>query len=467
MDGDVEILKEPSVEGGRTVFIPPGKNYKVLQAGRLMVVKGKDLGKELEISKERVTIGRSRACDLVLSDPTVSHLHAEVVTLEYGRLVRDLGSRNGIWFAGHRVGELHLQPGSRFQVGAETLRFDPLRREHRLPFSARDRFGAALGRSISMREVFLTLEKAARSDAPVLLVGDSGTGKELLASALHNYSLRAKRPFLVFDCAAVVPQLMEANLFGYEKGSFTGALESRPGLFEQASGGSLVLDEIAELGLELQPKLLRVIEQKTLRRLGGRKEIEVDVRLIATTKSELGRLVDEGRFREDLYFRLNVIEVRIPPLKDRREDIIPLAEHFLQNYNEVRKRLGLPPVVFSPRALEQLKRHDWPGNVRELRNRIERAAALVQGDVIDMDDLFGGDMKEDQLLESERILPYKQAKQKVLEKFEKKYLTRLLQACGGNLSRASERAGLVRHHLRQLCRKYGILPSEVAGKGRE
>lgn len=447
---------------GKTVFIPEGQSYKVLLTSRLMVVKGRDHGLELEVDKERITIGRSRACDLTLTDPTVSHLHAELITTESGRVLRDLRSRNGIWLAGHRVGELHLQPGTRFEIGGESIRFDPLDGQQHIPFSEKERFGRALGRSVAMREIFAVLEKAAAADVPVLLVGESGTGKELLASALHGYSLRARRPFVVFDCAAVVPELVESTLFGHEKGSYTGAEARRRGLFEEARGGTLFLDEVGELDPAVQPKLLRVLQEKTIRRLGGTKEIAVDVRIVAATNRELGRLVDEDLFREDLFYRLQVVEVRLPPLRQRREDIMPLATYFLAEGNRMRRTLGLEPVKLGERAVRVLERHDWPGNVRELRNRIERAVSLAAGPLVEPDDLFGPEIDLGALALADDIEPYKRAKSRVLAKFERRYLTRLLESCQGNLSRAAERAGLVRHHLRELCKQHGLVPARFS-----
>ena len=443
---------------GRTVFIPEGKNYKVLVTSRLMVAKGPDLDRELVVEKERVTIGRMPVCDLVLDDGAVSGMHAELVTVEKGRLVRDLGSKNGLYFKGHRVNELFLQPGTIFQIGNDHLRFDPLEKQHKIPFSKRTHFGKAIGKSIKMREIFAVLEKVAPSDLTVLLCGETGTGKELLASAIHAYSFRKDRPFVVFDCGAVSPDLIESTLFGHVKGAFTGAEDSRKGVFEEANGGTLFFDELGELSVDLQPKLLRVLESGEIQKVGSIETKSVDVRIVAATNRNLHSLVEKNAFRQDLLYRLSVCEVEIPPLRERSEDIAFLAEHFVLEGNKVREELGMHPVQFESEVLEILVSHSWPGNVRELSNVIERTMFLVEGDTIGRQDLqldpFDSD--EQPLLTAGLLEPYKKAKARLLERFERQYLSKLLQAHDGNLTRAAKHAGLVRHHLRDLCRKYGI-----------
>jgi transcriptional regulator with GAF, ATPase, and Fis domain len=315
---------------------------------------------------------------------------------------------------------MELQPGTRFQLGNTVLRFDPLDREQQIPFTPGESFGRALGRSLRMREIFATLEKAAPSDVTVLLEGETGTGKELLASALHNYSLRSRRPFLVLDCAAVSSELVEDQIFGHQRGAFTGAEEPRAGIFEEATGGTVFLDEVGELPLELQPKLLRVIEEKAIRRLGGTKSVPLDVRLVAATNRDLILEVEKGSFREDLFFRLSVLPVRIPPLRERAEDIQPLAQHFLAEGNDLRRALGLGEVVFSADVEPALAEYFWPGNARELRNRIEQALSLAEGDQITAADVLGpAGARKPQRRTLERIEPIKQAKARVVHRIEK------------------------------------------------
>jgi len=458
VDHDQQESTAEGTVGGRTVFIPEGKNYKILVASKLTVIRGPDEGRELVVRKEVVTIGRSRSCDLTLSDKAVSSTHAELVTGEQGRVVRDLGSKNGVIFMGHRVGELTLQPRTQFQIGNNMLRFEPLQARHRIPFSQRDHFGQALGRSVSMREIFAVLEKVATSDLPLLLQGETGTGKELLSSAVHMYSFRKNRPFVVLDCGAVSPDTIESTLFGHEKGAFTGAEQRHRGVFEEADGGTLFLDEVAELSLYLQPKLLRVLQQKEIQRVGAVEPIAVDVRIVAATHRDLRAMVEAGSFREDLLYRLSVFEVRIPPLRERIDDIPFLTDHFMEQGNQVRTQLGLLPVQLDDDAVELLIAHPWPGNVRELGNVIERAISLAEGELIGRHELenhlFGGARQP--VLPTNLQEPYKQAKARLLERFERQYLMKLMKATGGNLTRAARHAGLVRHHLRELCHRYGI-----------
>jgi len=443
---------------GRTVFIPKGKNYKVLVSSRLMVVKGPDLDCELIAEKERITIGRSKSCDMTLEDPAVSNLHAEFITIENGRLIRDLQSSNGVYFKGHRVNELFLQPGTIFQIGNDHVRFDPLKKHNKIPFSRRNNFGKALGCSIKIREIFSVLEKVATSELGLLLYGDTGTGKELLSSAVHGYSFRKNRPFVVFDCGAVSDKLIESTLFGHEKGAFTGAESLHHGVFEEADGGTLFLDEIGELDLALQPKLLRVLESKEIQRVGGVERIPVDVRIIAATNRDLRKMVEEDKFREDLLYRLSVVEVQIPPLRERIDDIPFLVEHFVEEGNRVREELGMAPVQLDDQALDLLISHPWPGNVRELRNIIERALYLAETEAVGRQELhlnlFGSD--EQPLLKANLLEPYKKAKARLVERFERQYLMKLMQEHEGNLTRAAKHAGLVRHHLRELCKRYGV-----------
>jgi DNA-binding NtrC family response regulator len=433
-----------------TVFISEEKDFKYLRSGRLVIVEGEDRDTALVVEKERVTIGRSNVCDLTLRDGSVSGVHCEVVAGPDGFLLRDLGSTNGIFMLGHRIRELYLRPGSEFQIGNNLIRFEPLENMVKIPLSRQDHFGAVLGRSVPMREVFAVLERVSTSDLPVLLRGETGTGKELLASAIHAYSFRKNHPFIVLDCGAVPATTIESTLFGHEKGAFTGAVDSRRGVFEEASGGTLFIDEVGDLAVGLQPKLLRALEQQEIQRVGGVKPIKVDVRIVAATHRNLAARVDQGLFREDLYYRLSVVEVFVPPLRDRPEDVPLLVKQFLQE--------ELPPgVEISEEARASLQSHTWPGNVRELRNVMERAARLAEGELIDVHDLHLGRSQGDRLpMAIGGNLPYKEAKARLLGQFERQYLVQLMKEYGGNLSAASREAGLARNHLRSLCRKYDI-----------
>jgi len=453
------------VSDKRTLFISAKRDLKYLRSGELVVVEGPDQGRALDIERERVTIGRSSGCDLVLGDPSVSYLHAELVVDEAGHLLRDLGSTNGIFMLGHRIQAIYLRPGSAFQVGNNLLRFEPSDNMVEIPLSLRERFGQALGRSAKMREIFAVLEKASTSELPILIRGETGTGKELLAAAVHTYSLRKNRPWVVLACGAVPPNLIEDTLFGHNKGAFTGAEADRAGLFEEADRGTLFIDEVGELRLDLQPKLLRVLEAGEVQRLGGVKPVPIEVRIISATHRDLWSMADDGLFRLDLLYRLGVVDVVVPPLRQRPEDVPLLVEHFLAEPNRARQEAGLAPLEIDEEAMVFLQSHPWPGNVRELRNAVERAAHMAEGERIGrvdlVGDLYGSRPRSELPIDCD--VPYKDAKARLTERFEREYVMQLMEEEGGNLSAASRRAGLARHHLRNLCRRYAI----ATGKKRE
>jgi transcriptional regulator with GAF, ATPase, and Fis domain len=315
-----------------------------------------------------------------------------------------------------------------------------------------------------MREIFALLEKVAPTEATVLIQGETGTGKDLVATAIHEVSRRAKGPFVVVDCAAMPPNLMEDELFGHERGAYTGAVSARPGAFELAHGGTLFLDEIGELPLALQPKLLRVLENRTVRRLGGSDSVAVDVRLIAATNRELQREVNRNTFREDLFFRLNVIRIDLPPLRERPEDIGLLARSY------VRRLLNRLPDAsvddYLPLAArETLKTYPWPGNVRELQNHIQRVVTLSDPELRPGTGAGPGGvprpMGPETGTEAEpgpRLdLPFRAAKEKCVDRFERSYLKALLSEAQGNISEASRRGQMDRAHLYKLLRKHGLL----------
>ncbi|HWU87902.1 MAG TPA: sigma-54 dependent transcriptional regulator [Kofleriaceae bacterium] len=308
------------------------------------------------------------------------------------------------------------------------------------PGSPPERFGDAIGRSPEMQRVFSLLSRVATTDSTILLTGESGTGKEVLAEAIHRRSRRAKGPFIVFDCGAVVPGLIESELFGHEAGAFTNAVRARPGLLAEASGGTLLLDEIGELPLALQPKLLRVIAKGEVRRVGASAATRVDVRVIAATHRNLEQAVAAGRFRADLYFRLAVVVVRVPPLRLRPEDVPVLARHFIAHMaSEEQARAVLTPSVNAA-----LVAHDWPGNVRELRNVVERLLAV--GDL-------AGALARDVPADFEN---YYVAKRDAIERFERAFVRVSLDACGGVVTRAARRAGISRQMFHRLMSRHGI-----------
>ena len=326
-----------------------------------------------------------------------------------------------------------------------------LRRENaalRAQLGATGRYGERLlGRSPAMLGVFDTINRIARTDSTVLITGETGTGKEMVAQTLHYKSARSSGPLIAFNCAALNPHLVESELFGHEKGAFTGAVAARRGRFEEADGGTLFLDEIGETTLEFQAKLLRVLQERCLERVGGGKKIEVDVRLIASTHRDLGALVREGRFREDLYYRLRVIPLHLPPLRERREDILPLATHFATTYTG---RYAVRPRAFSPRAEEHLLRQEWRGNVRELQHAVERAVLLAQGPQIAPADLV---INEGRPAAATGEDPSLQAQ---LDRATRDYVVQVLERTGWRKQQAADVLGVDRVTLYRLMKKMGM-----------
>jgi transcriptional regulator with GAF, ATPase, and Fis domain len=455
----------PEAPALTTVFAPGGRaTVRHLRKSKLVIVTGVDAGKELEITKSRISGGRSIINDLVLSDKAVSGTHFEVISRDDGYRLRDLDSTNGTHVGDLRIKEVFLRPGATFRVGHTDLKFSPLSDVVEIALSERDRFDRAIGGSVKMREVFAILEKVSPSDLTVLITGETGTGKEMIARGVHNGSPRRAKPFVVLDCSAIPRDLIESTIFGHEKGSFTGAVGQHRGLFEQAQGGTIFLDEIGELDLSLQPKLLRVLEQRELKRVGGDKLIKFDARVLAATNRDLRAMVNAGTFREDLYFRLSVIHCELPPLRERQDDIPPLVHAFLRSISE---KLGRT-VAISDDAMAGLCSHLWPGNVRELRNVVERAASLAEGSTIERNDLsFGRDRELPAAPRTPAAAPlappsltpgldFKGSKQRVVDAFELAYLKELLERHEGNITRSAQEAGLTRYHLRELLKRHAI-----------
>jgi transcriptional regulator with PAS, ATPase and Fis domain len=335
-----------------------------LASVELVVVDGPDRGKKLIVAEATATVGTAPSAQLRLTDPTVSRLHCEVQLRSEGVRLVDAGSTNGTFVDGVHVKEAFLRSGSTVRLGDSALRVELGSEPFRLPLSRHESFGPLLGGSVEMRRLYAILERVAPTDATVLVQGETGTGKEVVARAIHDASARAKAPFVAVDAGAIADNLIESELFGHVRGAFSGALSDREGLFEEADGGTLFLDEIGELPLSLQPKLLRALEARQIRPVGSNSMRSIDVRVVAATHRPLAQAVNVGTFREDLYYRLAVVEVALPPLRARREDIPMLAQHFLKRYAGSDE---LPPDL-----LETLLTRSWPGNVRELRNFIEQ-----------------------------------------------------------------------------------------------
>ncbi len=409
---------------------------------QLELISGPLPAKTLPLSGPLV-IGSAEEAGLHLPDPTVSRYHLELTPRGDGVQVRDLGSTNGTYVAGVRVRDALIEDEVTLSVGTTKLRLRFLEQDLGAPV-ARASFGAALGDSPAMRQLFGLLARIAPTQSTVVLLGETGTGKEVLARAVHDASPRAQGPFVVFDCASVAPTLIESELFGHVKGAFTGAVADRNGAFARAHGGTLFLDEIGELPLELQPRLLRVLEDGLVRRVGDDKSRSVDVRVVAATHRELEQEVASGRFRRDLFFRLAVAPVTVPALRERREDIRTLAEHFW--------KLAKPQGYLPPRLLTLLAQHAFPGNVRELRNVIERALALYGGE----DEMNGvsDEALEAQLLQ--RREPLAPAEAPAGERTERDQIIDALQQCAGNQTLAARLLGISRGTLLNRLNTYGI-----------
>jgi transcriptional regulator with GAF, ATPase, and Fis domain len=427
-----------------TTSLATGEERLRIPGFRVTVVRGPEKGQEHRATSTEIIVGTQAACDLRLTDPTVSRSHFSIEARPEGFRLRDLGSTNGTEVSGLRVVEAFIRPGVEIEAGQTRLRFQAIDAPLEIPLHPGDRFGPLLGRSTAMRQVFAFLERAARTESTLLILGETGTGKDLAAEAIHQGSKRAAQPFVVLDCSALPEALIESELFGHEKGAFTGATERRIGVFESAHRGTLFLDEIGELPLELQPKLLRVLERGTVRPVGSNTTRQVDVRVIAATNRDLRAEVNRGNFREDLFFRLSVITVRMPPLRDRPEDVPLLAETFLSQV--------APGAVLPAGFKDQLATHRWPGNVRELRNAVERAATL--GQAWAFSDAHPAPAGED--LAVDPTVPFKQAKQRLVERFERPYLEQLLKMTGGNVSAAARQAQIDRVHLIKLLRRYSL-----------
>jgi DNA-binding NtrC family response regulator len=402
------------------------------------------------------TIGRHPTNDLVLDDPRVSGVHLHMQRVGDRVHVKDAGTTNGTWLGEHRLVEMEIGPGAELTVGSTVLRMDLDNQAAQSPVSANDAFGGLVGQSTVMRELFATLERVAGKEIGLLIQGETGTGKEEVARAIHANSPRSHRPFIVIDATSLPETLAESLLFGHEKGAFTGASERRIGFFEAADGGTIFLDEIGELSAALQSKFLRVLERHEVTRVGGQAPIRVNVRVIAATHRDLRHEIDAKRFREDLYYRLAPVRVFLPALRERADDIPVLCQTLLAQIVGAREN----PLMIEAAALEFLTAQPWPGNVRELRNVLARAAALATDDVIKRGDVAGegfgfrGMREERTPLDLSGV--FSAAKDRAIERFESAYLAALMKRCAGNLSQASREADLARHHLRDLLRKRGL-----------
>jgi DNA-binding NtrC family response regulator len=419
------------------------------------VVRGPDAGLSVRSTSDTVIVGSDPHAGLVLHDPTVSRFHCEVAVVDGRVRLRDLGSRNGTVVGGVAVGSGHLLDGAILQLGNSDVRFELDAGEVRLPLHEAEGFGALVGRSASMRRAFSLIATAARSDAPVLLLGETGTGKDAAACAIHEASARADKPFVVVDCSAIPAELIESELFGHEKGAFTGATTAREGLFEAADGGTVLLDEIGELPLLMQPKLLRVLESRTVKRVGGTRAIPIDVRVIAATNRDLRVEVNEKRFRPDLFYRLAVLEIPLPPLRERTEDLPLLVERLLLHHDAATRRPLLDPAFIAG-----LAGHTWPGNVRELRNHLERCLAMREALPASSSSLPPSSPSESSMPTSSALpatdLPLKEARDAWTRQLERRYVEAVLERHAGNVAAAARAAGVDRMYFYRLLWRHGL-----------
>jgi len=432
------------------VMLPLGDRY-ASPCGSLVgieVIDGPDREGFVPAEGRELTVGTSSENDLVLRDPAVSPHHLWLRSGD-GILVRDLGSRAGTFLGGLRIREASVPAGTRLRLGDTIIRLteapDP-----RTAAAGRAATVPAVpglvGASAPMRAVERAVQRLARSDLSVLVTGATGTGKELVSRALHDLGPRSNGPYVIVDVGALSPTLVASQLFGHERGAFTGADSRQQGAFEQANGGSILLDEIGELPASVQPALLGVLERRSFRRLGGKEEIRVDVRVIAATHRDLRQEVKAGRFRDDLYYRMAAARIDLPSLRERPDDVPLLVEHF------ARQLAGEGGVAALAPLASALAFHNWPGNVRELRNVVE--GALTTGNLT-LEGLKAA-MADAERGRPDAVIPYKAAREAALGMFERAYLRGLLESTGGNAVAAARLAQMDRSYLLTLLRKLQI-----------
>ncbi len=442
------MAENPNQQKPATQFLEkPERNKLRVRKARLEVIRGPDVGSKRSLQSIHLLVGASPDCDLMLTDPAVSRRHFELLTTEEGYVLRDLDSKNGTEIRGIRVKQALLYGNEEIDVGNSTLLLSVYDEHDEFALSRKNSFGTMLGRSAVIRQVFAELERVAPSDASLLLEGESGTGKDLAAENIHRHSPRKGHPFVVFDFAAVSPTLIESELFGHRKGAFTGADRDRRGVIESADGGTVFLNEIGEIPLKLQPRLLRLLDNWETRRVGENRYRKVDVRLIAATNRDLKNEVAQGRFREDLYYRLTVVRIRLPALRDRREDIALLAKKFITD----RAPDQDPDKIITEQVLAMFLNHLWPGNIRELRNVVDRLILFPQ--------------RPHSALRRDRDAPRPPpvpadfldlSFRDFQQQCEKAYLSAVIDSCNGVMTEAAARSDLPRMTFYRLVKKYKL-----------
>lgn len=450
---------------------------------RLAVESGPDAGLQIGPIGEHTLIGREPWCDLTLTDPVVSAQHCELIIDGNAVLVRDLASTNGTYCGPIRVMEAHVESSLPIRVGNTSIRLIKAGESRSIERPSVDPTQRLIGTAPCMQRLFGMMRRVAVRDLAILLLGETGVGKSAIAQAMHEMSPRRDKPLVEINCAAMPAELVETTLFGHVRGAYTGASRSSVGIFEQANGGSVLLDEIGEMPLALQPKLLRVLETGKVRPVGGEKEVDVDFRLFTATNRNLWADVTQGRFRQDLYFRLAGLELEVPALRERREDIELLALSMIhQNARRLQETTSIPCLVrgLSAGARRKLEMHSWPGNVREMQNVISRAMALCEetdiepeailltgwtdqvdglgdpgrvfgGEPVDAGPSAGAAASDEVPLET-----FRDFRERLLDVHGREYFERVLRESGGNVTRAAEIAGISRTYLRAMIKKHGL-----------
>jgi DNA-binding NtrC family response regulator len=424
-----------------------GAPQPIARGGRITVVGHR--GASIDVGTAPCVVGRDPSCQLVLDDRRVSSTHLELAATEHGLHVRDLGSSNGTFLGEHRIVEALLSKPARIQCGDTILDYRP-GKPHRVPLSASDVFGPLVGGTPQMRALFAQMKRLARTDLSVLICGETGTGKELAAQAIHEASGRAGKPFAVIDCSSIPTQLAESVLFGHERGAFSGAVSRGASPFVEASGGTVFLDELGELPLDVQPKLLRALAEQKIKAVGSTRYLAFDVRVIAATWRDLPREINRGGFRSDLFFRIADERVELPALRQRLDDIPLLTQRMMVDLDK-----GSAFDRVTPESLDRLTRHGWPGNVRELRSLVRRALSYDDGGAIDLaqylspvDATNGGGTAAGVDAKSS----YDESK----EAHDSAYFRALFESTGGNVSEMSRRAGVNRETVRSHLRRHRI-----------
>jgi len=450
------------------------RGIKILSVD-LVVVDGPSRGERRRVngggtSGAVIKIGSAEGSLLRLADKSVSRLHLELEIRQGGLTIRDLGSTNGTFIGDVRIRDADVLPGVVIRCGSSAFRIEPTDEPSFIAISDKTSFGELVGGSLEMRQVYAVLERVATTDTTLLVQGETGTGKDVVARSVHGASKRAGGPFVPVDCGAIPENLFESELFGHVRGAFTGAVQSRAGAFEEANGGTLFLDEIGEMPLAMQAKLLRAIESRRIRRVGSSKETDIDVRIVCATNRRLARMVNEGTFREDLYYRLAVVEVMLPPLRARKDDIPAIAQSLYAKIMRARGEDAAASRGLPPDLAESLRARAFPGNIRELRNAIERAIALGQTTMPAASSPSPSPSSqgaEQPVLPAgiESIvplhLPLKDARDAWTSEFENIYVRAMLKKTNGNLTRAAELAGVSRRFLQRTIARLGLRASDL------